>query len=160
MKQQSKAMLSGILFAAVSTGAANAEYFTDKSPAAGAQPGSLYVPVSAPSGTTASLSEGWEELTATAYPDNDVTFPGTGTWPAALESLVGDDAGSNGLLKTTNGFAGGPYPASGSELAVGLSNDADRGQSIASVISRWREYDKDAAERYIMDHFGGAGSDH
>lgn len=111
-------MLSGLLFATVSIGSAHAEYFTDKSPAAGAQPGSLYVPVSAPSGTTASLSEGWEELTATAYPDNDVTFPGTGTWPAALESLAGDDAGSNGLLKTANGFAGGPYPA-GSAIYYG-----------------------------------------
>lgn len=118
-------MLSGILFAAVSVGSASAEYFTDKSPAAGAQPGSLYVPVSAPSGTTASLSEGWEELTATAYPDNDVTFPGTGTWLAALESLVGDDAGSNGLLKTANGFAGGPYPASASIYYGGILNVAN-----------------------------------
>lgn len=44
------------------------------------------------------------------------------------------------------------------ELASGLSNDADRGQSIALIITRWRQEDAGAAERYILENFGNAGS--
>lgn len=45
------------------------------------------------------------------------------------------------------------------EIAGGLSNDADRGQSIALIITRWKQEDGEAAERYIMENFGSAGAD-
>lgn len=45
------------------------------------------------------------------------------------------------------------------ELADSLANDADRGQSIAFVISRWKQEDMDAAERYIVENFGNAGAE-
>ena len=80
--------------------------------------GSVYTPV-ALSGNT--FSEGWEQLTSTAYPGNG-SFPGNGAWTGALLSQTGDNAGDNGLVKASNGFAGGPYPASGSIYFGGILN--------------------------------------
>lgn len=45
------------------------------------------------------------------------------------------------------------------EIANGLSNDADRGQSIALIITRWKQEDAEAAERYILGNFGSVGTD-
>lgn len=99
--------------------AARAEYVADADPATpGPQPGSIYSPV-AIGGTT--KSEGWEKLTSTLYPGNG-GFPGTATWLGALGSQVGPDAGDNGLGKVSNGFAGGPYPASASIYFGGILN--------------------------------------
>ncbi len=48
------------------------------------------------------------------------TFPGSGNWPAPIQSNVGGDATLN---KTANGAGGGPYPASGSIYFGGFSGD-------------------------------------
>lgn len=139
MKTKHTLFIVGSCLASLLTTSVHAEYFTDKDPVtSGAQPGSLFVPVAAPTGTTSSISEGWEELTAAAYPDNDVGFPGTGTWPEALESQVGDDAGSNGLDKFSNGFAGGPYPASsgiyyGGMLTIPNTDGGELGVDISAA---------------------------
>jgi len=102
--------------------AANAEYKADTDPlTAGPQPGSVYSPV-ALGGTT--MSEGWEKLTSSLYPGNG-TFPGTASWVGALGSQVGPDFGSNGIGKVSNGFAGGPYPASASIYFGGVLNIAN-----------------------------------
>ncbi|RYD38058.1 MAG: hypothetical protein EOP87_02295 [Verrucomicrobiaceae bacterium] len=44
------------------------------------------------------------------------------------------------------------------KIAGGLTNDADRGQSIALIITRWKQQDAEAAERYIMENFGNTGA--
>lgn len=80
--------------------------------------GSVYTEVALAGNT---FSEGWEALTSTAYPGNG-SFPGTGAWTGALLSQTGDNAGDNGLVKIANGFAGGPYPASGSIYFGGILN--------------------------------------
>jgi hypothetical protein len=114
-------LLTGILLSFAAIVPANAEYFTDRYPlVAGNQPGSLFKPVNGPVGSTA-RSEGWEELTATAYPDNDVLFPGSDAWPDPLESKVGANPGWNAIDKTANGTGGGPYPAGGSMYFGGTS---------------------------------------
>lgn len=114
-------LLTGLLLSFAAIVPANAEYFTDRYPlVAGNQPGSLFKPVNGPSGST-SRSEGWEELTSTAYPDNDVLFPGSDTWPDPLESKVGANPGWNAILKTANGAGGGPYPSGGSIYYGGTS---------------------------------------
>lgn len=99
--------------------AARAEYVVDAdSSTPGNQPGSVYTPIGL-GGTT--MSEGWEKLTSTLYPGNG-SFPGTSAWVGALGSQVGPDAGANGLGKVSNGFAGGPYPASASVYFGGILN--------------------------------------
>ncbi|MCW1884402.1 hypothetical protein OKA04_06640 [Luteolibacter flavescens] len=78
--------------------------------------GSVYTPVGLGGNT---FSEGWEALTSTAYPGNG-SFPGNGAWTGALLSQEGPQAGTNGLVKVANGFAGGPYPASQSIYFGGI----------------------------------------
>ena len=56
-------------------------------------------------------------------------------------------------------FSTGGKPEELLDLASSLTNDADRGQSIACVISRWKQVDNDAAERYIVENFGNAGAE-
>jgi hypothetical protein len=125
MKQKSSLLLTGILLSSAVT-SVHAEYFTDRYPlVAGNQPGSLFKPVTAPFGTSASISEGWEELTSLAYPDNDVIFPGTDSWPDPLESKVGANFGSNAIDKTANGSGGGPYPAATSMYYGGTSSSTN-----------------------------------
>lgn len=85
---------------------------------------------------------------------------------------VEDPAGARGLLDVlqpgpARDGAAAAYIRSASaarpedllELASGLSNDADRGQSIALIITRWRQEDAEAAERYILGNFESAGTD-
>lgn len=45
------------------------------------------------------------------------------------------------------------------ELARSLTNDADRGQSIAFVVNRWKQEDNEAAERYIVENFGDGSAE-
>lgn len=111
MKTTTLPLLKIALASTLIAGAVRAEYLADKDPVTtGNQPGSVYSPVTL-SGTT--MSEGWEQLTSSIYPGNG-GFPGTSAWLGALGSQVGPDAGANGLGKVSNGFAGGPYPASAS----------------------------------------------
>lgn len=66
-------------------------------------------------------SDAWtaSSLTAAANPGYG-SFPGSGTWPAPIQSNVGGDAY---LSKISNGTGGGPYPASGSMYFGGFSGD-------------------------------------
>lgn len=164
--RHTKNILTGFLFAAASVLPASAEYFTDKDlVTAGNQPGSLYRPVTAPAGNTASKSEAWEELTATAYPDNDVTFPGTGAWPDPLESQVGPNNGSSTLNKTANGFAGGPYPASaaiyyGGVFSVPNTNGGEitveaAGSAVLAAV-KTVVFQIDLGEAWTYDLYSGA----
>ncbi len=135
MKHKQPMLLTAILLSFAAIVPSNAEYFTDRYPlVAGNQPGSLFKPVTAPVGST-SRSEGWEELTAIAYPDNDVTFPGTAAWPDPLESLVGANAGLSTILKTANGTGGGPYPASGSIYYGGMSSTINNDGGELSIAT-------------------------
>lgn len=102
-----------------------AEYFLDADTVTpGSQPGSKFVPVTAPTGTVDKFSEGWEKLTSTQNPGVSVGFPGSGTWQAVAYSHVGLDAPLNSVVKTGNGFGGlgGPYPASASIYYGGMSS--------------------------------------
>jgi hypothetical protein len=136
MKHKQPLLLTGILLSFAAIVPANAEYFTDRYPlVSGNQPGSLFKPVNAPSGTTLSRSEGWEELTATVYPDNDVVFPGTGAWPDPLESKVGANPGWNAIDKTANGSGGGPYPSSASIYYGGTSSTINNDGGELSIVS-------------------------
>lgn len=61
----------------------------------------------------------WNTLNAAAYPGYG-SFPGSGAWPAPMQSQTGGDATLN---KVSNGTGGGPYPASGSIYFGGFSGD-------------------------------------
>ena len=114
---KSNHLIAIVGFVAVSMTPAFGEYFLDTDPiASGNQPGSIYVPRSAPGGTVNSTSEGWEQLTAGQNPDVNVGFPGNDDWEDVAFSHVGTYQGNSYFFKTANGpgDAGGPYPASAS----------------------------------------------
>ena len=76
-------------------------------------------------------NDGWTNpaLTAAANPGYG-SFPGSGAWPAPIQSNVGGDAY---LSKVSNGTGGGPYPASGSIYFGGFSGDANVNGGTLSV---------------------------
>lgn len=117
-----KSIIAALGFAAISATPSHAEYFLDKDPGtAGNQSGSTYVPVTAPTGS-ANISEGWEQLTASQYPDVNAGFPGSADWDDVALSHVGTHDETSYLYKSANGVGGGPYPASASIYFGGTSS--------------------------------------
>lgn len=81
---------------------------------------SYSAPIAIPLGGT-TQNDKWTNLTTSSNPGYP-GFPGSGAWPAPIQSNIGGDASLN---KTANGPGGGPYPASGSIYFGGFSGDAN-----------------------------------
>lgn len=135
MRKQHTLLTFGFLAIALTSTQSHAEYFTASDPAnPGTAAGSYFKPVAAPTGTSASFSEGWEQLTKTAYSLTTYNFPGNGFWPD-LESQTGGAAGANVLHKISNGSGGGPYPATGSIYYGGTSSTPNTAGGALAVVA-------------------------
>lgn len=164
MRNQTKFIAAGLVAFGLSTALSRAEYFLSTDPAnPGSTDGSYYIPVSPPSPTASSFSEGWQQLTKSAYSLTGYNFPGFGFWPD-LVSQVGPNFGLNKIHKVSNGPGGGPFPATASIYYGGTSSVVNTAggelaiqNSATGVLSGLRTivFQIDIGEAWLYDFYNG-----
>lgn len=164
MRNQNKFIACGVIAFGLSSALSRAEYFTAADPGnPGTADGSYYVPVDPPSPTASSFSEGWQQLTKTAYSLTTYNFPGFGFWPD-LVSQTGPNTGLNKIHKVSNGPGGGPFPASASIYYGGTSAVVNTAggelaiqNSVGGVLSGVKTivFQIDIGEAWLYDFHNG-----